>query len=74
VRTVRDAQGISWICLELPEVPSEHVAAAATVQPTPVAVECNSGAERSIVLLSEDWSDSLSDEALLEAIQRAVQA
>ncbi len=72
MRTVRDAHGISWICLELPEVPAEQVAAAAGIQPPPVAVECNSGADRAIVLLTEDWSDAMSDDALLESIVRAL--
>jgi hypothetical protein len=72
VRTVRDARGTNWICLELPEVPVEHVAAAATIQPPPVAVECNSGAERAIILVADDWADALADDALVETIERAL--
>jgi hypothetical protein len=72
VRTVRDARGTNWICLELPEVPVEQVAAASSMQPTPVAVECNSGAERAIILVSDDWADALSDAALIETIEAAL--
>jgi hypothetical protein len=72
VRTVRDSQGTNWICLELPEVPAERQAAAAGVQPTPVAVECNSGAERAIILVADDWADALSDQALVAEIQRTL--
>ncbi len=72
MRTVRDSRGINWICLELPEVPSDQQAAAAGIQPAPVAVECNSGADRAIVLVPEGWDESLSDEALVESIQRAL--
>jgi hypothetical protein len=72
VRTVRDSLGINWICLELPEVPADHHAEAAGMQPTPVAVECNSGAQRAIVLVTEGWDEALSDEVLVETIQRAL--
>jgi hypothetical protein len=72
VRTVRDSRGTNWICLELPEVPVEQLAAAATLQPPPVAVECNSGAERAIILVADDWADALSDTALVETIERAL--
>jgi hypothetical protein len=72
LRTVRDSQGINWICLELPEVPADFVAAATTIQPPPVAVECNSGADRAIVLLAEDWAEALSDDGLVEQIARAL--
>ncbi len=72
MRTVRDARGTNWICLELPEVPVEYVAAAATIQPPPVAVECNSGADRAIILVADDWADALADDALVETIQRAL--
>lgn len=73
MRTVRDAKGINWICLELPEVPIDEQAAAAGMQPPPVAVECNSGAERAVVLVEEGWSDALSDEALVDVIRRSLQ-
>ncbi len=72
MRTVRDAQGIHWICLEMPEIPEDQQAAAAGMQPPPVAIECNSGANRAIVLVSEGWDDALSDEALIESIQRSL--
>ncbi len=72
MRTVRDSRGINWICLELPEVPSDQAAAAATIQPPPVAIECNSGADRAIVLVADGWADALSDEALVESIERAL--
>jgi hypothetical protein len=48
------------------------VAAAATIQPPPVAVECNSGAERAIILVADDWADALADDALVETIERAL--
>lgn len=72
MRTVRDSAGINWICLELPEVPVDQQAAAAGMQPPPVAIECNSGADRAIVLVTEGWDEALSDEALVESIQRAL--
>lgn len=72
MRTVRDSRGTDWICLELPEIPVEQRAAAAGIQPTPVAVECNSGAERAIILVAEDWADALSDAALVETIVRTL--
>lgn len=72
MRTVRDARGTNWICLELPEVPVEQVAAASSLQPAPVAVECNSGADRAIILVADDWADALSDAALIEAIEAAL--
>jgi hypothetical protein len=37
-----------------------------------VAVECNSGADRAIILVADDWADALSDQALVETIQRAL--
>jgi hypothetical protein len=74
MRTVQDPQGISWICLELPEIPADRVAAAAGMQPAPVAVECNSGAARAIVLLPEGWADDLADDALVAEIERTVGA
>lgn len=72
MRTVRDARGTNWICLELPEVPVEQVAAASSIQPAPVAVECNSGAERAIILVADDWAEALSDAALIETIEAAL--
>jgi hypothetical protein len=72
VRTVRDERGTNWICLELPEVPIEQVAAAAAMHPAPVAVECNSGAERAVILVGEEWADTLSDAALIATIQVAL--
>lgn len=72
MRTVRDSRGTDWICLELPEIPVDQRPAAAGIQPEPVAVECNSGAERAIILVADDWADALSDAALVETIQRAL--
>ncbi len=72
MRTVRDAEGINWICLELPEIPEDHTAAAAGIQPPPVAIECNSGADRAVVLVAEGWDDALSDDALIESIKRSL--
>lgn len=69
MRTVRDAAGKSWICLEMPVVPPEAMAGAAGRNV--VCVECNSGAERILVLVAEGWDDDLSDDALLTAIAEA---
>jgi len=72
VRTVRDSDGLSWICLELPEIPRERQELAATITPEPVAIECNSGAARAIVLVADDWVTAMSDTALLAAIHRSL--
>ena len=68
MRTVRDARGVMWICLEMPEVPNEHVVAAAAIGPSTVAVECNSGAERVLALLQPGWDDDLDDATLAGTI------
>ena len=68
MRTVRDPRGISWICLELPEVPEEQRPRAATMPPETVAIECNSGADRVIALVAPGWDDDLTDEQLAETI------
>lgn len=68
MRTVRDARGVMWICLEMPEVPSEHVVAAAAAGANTVAVECNSGAERVLALLQPGWDDDLDDATLAGTI------
>ena len=72
MRTVRDSEGLSWICLELPEIPRERQAAAAAIRPEPIAIECNSGAARAIALVAENWVDAMSDEELLAVIQRSL--
>lgn len=71
MRTVRDARGITWICLELPEVPADHADAARAQGHETVAIECNSGAERVIALVRPGWDDTLDDAALADAIARA---
>ncbi len=52
MRTVRDARGITWICLELPRVPSEQEKEAAMHRVPIVAMECNAGAARVIALVA----------------------
>ena len=70
MRTVRDTRGITWICLELPEVPAEQAAQAATHATEVVAVECNSGADRVIALLSPGWDENMGESQLAELIVR----
>jgi hypothetical protein len=72
MRTVRDARGVTWICLELPEVPVEQQAEAAAIGSEVVAIECNSGAERVIALLAPGWDDVLDDAGLAAAIARGL--
>jgi hypothetical protein len=72
MRTVRDNRGVTWICLELPEVPAEQVAAAAAAGSEVVAVECNSGAERVIALLEPEWADTLDDASLTALLMREI--
>lgn len=69
MRTVSDQQGPTWICLELPEVPVDQRAAAATMPPDTVAIECNSGAHRVIALVPPGWDDDM-DDAQLNAVIR----
>lgn len=66
MRTVRDAVGRSWICLEMPVIPPEVLDRAGGREV--VCIECNSGAERILALVQPGWDDDLSDEALLAAI------
>ena len=68
MRTVRDQRGITWICLELPEVPVEQRDAAAQLSHEVVAIECNSGADRVIALVEPGWDDAMSDANLAETI------
>jgi hypothetical protein len=70
MRTVRDAKGVSWICLELPTIPTDQQAAAAAESGDVVAIECNSGADRVIALVRPGWDDDLSDSQLNETITR----
>jgi hypothetical protein len=72
MRTVRDVRGVTWICLELPEVPQDQQAAASESATEVVAVECNSGAERVIALLAPSWEDSLDDAGLSALLTRAI--
>ena len=57
MRTVRDARGITWICLEIPRVPSEQEKEAAMHRVPMVAMECNAGAERVIALVAPGCDD-----------------
>lgn len=70
MRTVQDAQGVTWICLELPEVPVEQRNAASGRDV--VAIECNSGADRAIALVAPGWDDDLDDAALVRVITSAL--
>lgn len=72
MRTVQDGRGVTWICLELPEVPVDQRAAASLLPEDTVAVECNSGAERVIALLTPGWDDTLDDSALARTIADAL--
>lgn len=64
LRTVQDQKGMTWICLELPEVPVDQRAAAAAMSADMVAIECNSGAERVIALVPNGWDDNMEDSQL----------
>ncbi len=72
MRTVRDPRGVTWICLELPEVPAEQREASAQRDGPVVAIECNSGAERVIALVAPGWDDAMTDSALAETIASAL--
>jgi hypothetical protein len=63
---------VTWICLELPEVPAAQAADAAARGPDTVAIECNSGAERVIALVSNGWDEALDDRALADVIARSM--
>lgn len=68
MRTVRDPRGVTWICLELPEIPVEQREASAQQTGPVVAIECNSGAERVIALVAPGWDDAMTDAALAATI------
>jgi len=68
MRTVRDHRGVTWICLELPAIPTEQLPEANGVSHELVAIECNSGAERVIALVAPGWDDVMSDAQLAETI------
>ena len=55
MRTVRDQRGVTWICLELPEVPIDQRAAAQGQSADVVAIECDAGADRVIALVAPGW-------------------
>lgn len=73
MRTVRDPRGTTWICLELPEVPTDQQAAAAAMAAETVAIECNSGAERVIALVAPGWDDDMDDTTLSSTIAAFMQ-
>jgi hypothetical protein len=73
MRTVRDPRGTTWICLELPEVPTDQHAAAAAMPTETVAIECNSGAERVIALVAPGWDDDMDDVTLSRTIAAFMQ-
>jgi hypothetical protein len=68
VRTVADQRGVTWICLELPEIPVDQRAVAETMPGDTVAIECNSGAERVIALVPPGWDDNMDDARLTDTI------
>lgn len=68
VRTVQDKRGITWICLELPEIPVDQREAAASMATDTVAIECNSGADRVIALVPSGWDDDMDDGPLSDMI------
>ena len=68
MRTVQDTRGVTWICLELPEVPVAQQAAANASPTSVVAIECNSGADRVIALVAPGWDDTMDDTQLTETI------
>ncbi|MEO8138147.1 MAG: hypothetical protein ABI742_00815 [Gemmatimonadota bacterium] len=63
VRIMTDVEGDSWISLEPPGASREPSAT--------VTVECNSGAERVVLVVSRDW-DSLPDSELAARIRAAL--
>jgi hypothetical protein len=67
MRTVADEQGVTWICLELPDSP-----VVATTGTEMVSVECNSGAERATIVVKPDWAEELSDAELAGVIRRSL--
>ncbi|MFN8716355.1 MAG: hypothetical protein ACK5XT_11345 [Gemmatimonas sp.] len=69
MRTVADHRGVTWICLELPEIPVEQRVIAEGMPPDTVAIECNSGAERVIALVPPGWDEDMDDARLTETIR-----
>ena len=69
MRTVRGQRGVTWICLELPEIPVEQLAKVSEAPIDAVAIECNSGADRVIALVAPDWEEVLSDAQLASTIE-----
>lgn len=67
MRTVADAGGDTWICLELPE-------ARGAAEGAQVSIECNSGAERVVIHAPRGWDDQWTDAELEAAITAAVAA
>jgi hypothetical protein len=70
MRTVQDSLGVTWICLELPQIPADAVGdrGAAGV----VALECNSGAHRVQIIVPGGWEDAMDDGALVGRIDQAL--
>jgi hypothetical protein len=68
MRTVTDPQGDTWICLELPDSP-----VVATTGTENVSVECNSGADRVVIVVPPAW-DEWPDERLASEIRRTLAA
>jgi hypothetical protein len=71
MRTVQDPRGVTWICLELPQIPA-GLATDGAMGADPVAIECNSGAERAVVLVPPDWEDAMDDSTLVRQISRVL--
>jgi hypothetical protein len=71
MRTVKDPRGVTWICLELPVVPP-GVAMTSADPGDRIALECNSGAERAVVLVTPDWEETMDDGTLLATIIRSL--
>ena len=68
MRTVRDQRGVTWICPELPEVPSDQRAAAQGQSADVVAIECDAGADRVIALVAPGWDETPNDAQLSDTI------
>jgi hypothetical protein len=66
MRTVPDAKGLMWICLELPDSP-----VVGTTGTDMVSVECNSGAERAVIVVPQNW-DEQSNAQLLSVIHKTL--
>jgi hypothetical protein len=61
MKIVTDAQGHSWICLELPGTQPDGT----------VRAECNNGAARAVITVPEGWADNLPDADILARIEAA---